>query len=103
MAKPNLPRDAFGESIQALALGATVTLIAGPTSVRAAVNEEEFVARIACTNDCYLQFGDGSVVADGNSPFFPKGAEIFKIPTGVTHVAVIQHTTGGTVSITTME
>jgi hypothetical protein len=103
MAKPILPKDAFGEEIPVLAPGATVTLTAGAASTNVALPPDDFVLRVAAVNDCYINFGTAGVTASGTSMFFPKGSELFALPNGATHMAVIQHTTGGVVSVTVME
>jgi len=103
MAKPSLPKDQWGEEIPVLGPGATLTLTAGAASSSGALPAEAFVVRVAAVNDCYIAFGTSGVTASGTSVFFPKGSELFKVPATATHMAVIQHTTGGVVSVTVME
>lgn len=99
-----LPSDQNGTPIQVLApaTAATVVLTAGATSVRAALPANCEVVRVAAVNDCYVAFGDSNVVASGANMLFTKGSELFDIPIGATHMAVIQHTTGGAVTVTPM-
>lgn len=90
--------------IPVLAPGAVLTFTAGATSsAPQAFPADTFVIRVAAVNDCYIAFGNSGVVASGSSHFFPKGSELFKVPSGATHMAVIQHTTGGVVSVSVME
>lgn len=103
MAKPELLKDKWGEEIPVLGPGSTLTLTAGAASSNGALPAEAFVVRVAAVNDCYINFGTSGVTASGTSVFFPKGSELFKVPAGATHMAVIQHTTGGVVSVTVME
>lgn len=107
MSTPKLLRDAFARPVQALAPedGNVVTLTAGAASVRGALPADCFAVRIACVNDCYFNFGNSAVVAGagaGQGHFLAKGVELSKVPAGSTHIAVIQHTAGGVVSVSTM-
>ena len=99
-----LPLDQFGKPIPVLGeAGTPVNLTAGAASVSGALPANCDVVRVACLNDCYIDFGtSGVVAAAGTSMFMPKGAELFKVPSGATHIAVIQHTTGGVVSVAPM-
>lgn len=99
-----LPSDQNGTPIQVLspAAASTVALTAGAASVNAALPTNCEVIRVACINDCYVNFGTAGVTASGAHMLFTKGSELFDVPAGATHVAVIQHTTGGAVTVTPM-
>lgn len=73
---------------------------AGAASSRITLPSGAEVVRVACINDLYFRFGDSTVTAAGTDSFMPKGVEVFKVPSGATHLAIIQHTTGGVVSVT---
>jgi hypothetical protein len=103
MARPYALLDRNNLPVQALAPSAVVPVSVGAVSVRVALPPDTFCVRIAAVNDCYLAFGDSGVTADGTSHLFLRGAEVFKTPTGATHVAFIQHTTGGAASVSVME
>lgn len=104
MANPILPRDRVGHAIQALApeAGTTATGTVAGTSARVALPTGAEVVRVCAVNDCYIRFGDSSVTAAGTDALFIKGAEVFKVPAGATHLAFIQHTTGGAITVSSM-
>lgn len=102
MTRPTLIIDQNGYPVQALAPSTTAILTAGATSTRVALPTGAQLVRLAAINDCYVAFGDSNVVASGSNMLFTKGSEIFEVPAGATHVAVIQHTTGGAVTVTMM-
>lgn len=104
MAYGTLPQDIKGQTIQAMAPDGSgiAQITVGAASARVALPGDCEVVRVASTVDCWFRFGDGSVVAAGTDSFFAKGSEIFKIPSGATHIAAIQTSAGGTMSITRM-
>jgi hypothetical protein len=105
MAYAKLVRDQNGSPIQALSLSPSgvATAAISSSSVSAALPAGCDIVRIAASNDCYIKFGDGTVVAAAGDSVFPKGAELFAIPAGTTHIAVIQlGAVAGVVSITPM-
>lgn len=103
MARPYALLDSNKLPVQALAPAACVPVTVGAVSSRYALPSETFCVRIAAVNDCYVAFGNGTVNADGTSHLFLRGSEVFKVPNGATHVAFIQHTTGGAASISVLE
>lgn len=104
MAKFQLTRDKFGEPIQTLSPKDNTNLNIGGSSVRAVIPADAEVVRVAPTVDCYVAFGDSGVVADTGDMNMVTGVEIFRVPEGSTHVAVIQNgAVTGVLSITKME
>ena len=100
-----MPRSLDGAHLQAIvpdtvATTGTVVGTVGAASARVALPTGAEVVRVACVNDCYVNFGNSGVTAAGTNMLMLKGAEVFKIPTAATHIAFIQHTTGGAITIT---
>ena len=98
-----VPVDQNGFPIQTLGLAATVTLSVAGTSDRVALPpgaSHEDIVRVACNTDCYIAFGDVTVVATTNDALFTQGVEAFKVPDGVTHIAAIQESASGIMTIT---
>jgi hypothetical protein len=106
MANFTIPRDRLGHALQAVAPDPSTNIngTAAGTTSRITLPTGAEVVRVACINDLYFRFGDSAVNAAGTDAFMPKGAEVFRVPlvAGVraTHLAIIQHTTGGVVSVT---
>jgi len=84
----------MGVPIQALAPDyspASVSVASiGATSDRVSVPAGSDIVRIASNKPCYFTFGDETVEADGTSSLFPGGVEMFRVPSGATHIAFIQ-------------
>lgn len=97
-----IPTDLRGHPIQTLAPEVTAVLGFSATTTRVALPTGTEVVRVAPTQDCYIEFGDGTVTASGASIFMPKGSEIFRVPADATHLAAIQSTAGGQVTLTRM-
>ena len=101
-----VPIDQNGFPIQTLALGTqTVKLTVSGTTARGAFPSgasHEDIVRIACNTDCHIKFGDDTVEATTNDPLFTQGVEAFKIPDNATHLAAIQVSAGGILTITEM-
>jgi hypothetical protein len=103
----NLPRDKSGGVVPVLNLDfaqttGTVPLTSGGTSARAAIPSdysEGDVVYVACTNDIYITFGNSSVDATTSDVVFPYGGQPLIIPAGATHVAVLQVSAAGSVSV----
>lgn len=103
MAKVNFIRDSNNEAVHALKLTGTSARIAtsgvsSSVALPAGLSPGE-VARIAATEHCYINFGTGAVTADTTSVLFPAGVEYIVVPAGVTHMAAIQVSGGGVVTI----
>lgn len=101
-----LPVDQSLHAVQALSLGTSVSKITVTgTTARAALPTNAGmtdVVRVACNTDCYIVFGDSTVEADANDSLFTQGVEILAVPRGVTHVAAIQVSTNGVMTLTEM-
>ncbi len=101
-----LPIDQNGFAIQALAYGRNATLSydgnTSRTQIPTLAAGVEDVYRLAAPTACYVMWGDSQVKATSDSVLFPGGVEITKIPQGATHLAVLQYTDPGTLSITEM-
>jgi hypothetical protein len=102
MAQSKLPRDQSGAFVQALAPSTNVSDSVGGSSRRSALPANCDVVRVCADTDCFIKFGDVTVVAASTDLLFLKGAEVFAIPAGATHVAYIQQSAGGTVSVSAM-
>jgi hypothetical protein len=103
MSKVVLKTDINGRALQSLTPSATsVNATIGGTSVRIALPAAS-VIRVSASGDCYLEFGDVTVVAASTDMLFPTGVEIFSLNPSWTHVAVIQvGTSTGVLSVTEM-
>jgi len=100
-----LPIDVNNYPIQILALSTTATLTVAGTSARAALPagaSHEDIVRVASNTDCYIKFGDSTVEATSSDPLFTTGVESFKVPAQATHIAAIQVSAGGVMTITEM-
>lgn len=95
-----LPQDTRGNPVQALAPSTVASVAIGAVSANVAIPSGADVVRIGVTNDCFATFGISTVTTDGLKMFLPKGSEIFKVPTGATHVAFIQSAVAGQASVT---
>lgn len=94
-----LPQDSRGHPIQALAPDTYASVAVGAASAAVALPANTSVVRIGVTNDCFAKFGISTVAADGLAMFLAKGSEVFKVPTGATHVAFIQSSVAGQASV----
>lgn len=100
-----VPMDINGYPIQTLALGNTVTLSVAGTSARVALPAgaaHEDIVRVACNTDCHIAFGDSTVEATTSDALFTTGVEAFKVPQSATHIAAIQLSSAGNMTITEM-
>jgi hypothetical protein len=102
MAFANLPKDQRGESIQALAPSTNVAGTIGAASARVALPASCDVVRVACAADCYVAFGNSAVTASSADALFLKGVEVFRIPTAASHLAFIQVSAAGAITVTAM-
>jgi hypothetical protein len=104
MANPSLGRDGNNVPVQALYPAAPVNVtISGVSQLLVIPTATQFL-RVASTGNVYLEFGTSGAVATTASALFPAGSEMFKIPSGVTHVAAIQvGAATGILSINRME
>jgi hypothetical protein len=95
----NLTPDANGKFIQALCPSTTASVAIGGTSVQLTIPSNTEVVRIAATADCYIEFGANPTATD-ESMLFPYGVEVFRLPLGVTKIAVLQVSTSGVLAVT---
>jgi hypothetical protein len=99
-----VPVDQNGFPIQTLGLGSSTTKIAvGAASQRGPLPSgasHEDIVRIACNTDAYIKFGDSTVEATTSDALFTQGVEAFKVPDGVSHVAALQVSAGGIMTLT---
>ena len=104
MGRVSLKTDINGRALQSLTPSTTsVNGTIGGSSVRLAIPTGATVIRVSASGDCYLEFGDVTVVAASTDMLFPTGVEIFTLDPAWTHVALIQSgTSTGTLSITEM-
>lgn len=88
-----LLRDKWQNAVQALSpvIGSSVVVSVGATSQNSTIPTDAELVRCASTGNCHLIFGVGSApTATTSEMIFPAGSEIFVVPPGATHFAVIQ-------------
>lgn len=99
-----VPIDQNGFPIQTLGIpGPSAKITVAGVSARAALPSgvsHEDIVRVACNTDCYIKFGDSTVEATTDDALFTQGVEAFKVPDGVSHVAAIQVSAGGIMTLT---
>lgn len=109
MSHSKLPRDTFGNPVQALQpdpAGAVAGSVAS-SSARITLTAATELVRIAASTACYIKFGDNTVAATTSDTFFPAGVEIFAVPESApgvpyTHLAFIRQTSDGVITATRM-
>lgn len=98
-----MPRDAGLVPIQVLALDNGATMSTSAVSARVAIPAATSVIRVASSALGYFKFGDSSVTAASTDNVFPAGVEVFNISGyGYTHLAFINDSGSGAVSVTKM-
>jgi hypothetical protein len=102
--RPQMVRDTSGGMVQALYPVSNATLNVSGSSSRVAMADPISLVRIAANVDCYLKFGNSSVVATSSDMLFPAGAEVFSVEDpAITHVAaILVGATPGVVTATKM-
>lgn len=96
----NLPRDQDNHPIQVLAPSTLVNAAVGGSSVATALPAVGEIVEIGVNTDAWILFGtSGSTVATSTGMFMPKGAAVYKVPPGATHLCHIQDTASGRISI----
>lgn len=92
--------------VQILVPATTVTIVIGLSAANVALPAGTKMVRVANNVDMFLAFGGSGVVVDTNDDMLvPSGAELFVVPDGDTHVAVISSdgSTTGKASFTEMK
>jgi hypothetical protein len=90
MANVNILRDTYGQPVQSLTPGNSVSVSIGGSSGFVALPAGSEVVRLACNAKCFVKFGTSGVVATVTDLMMPVGAEILTVPAGTTHIAAIQ-------------
>ena len=91
MNKIKLRTDANGRTIQSLTPAGTPSNgTIGGSSVRITIPTNSSVVRVSATGNCFVAFGDSTVVATTSDVLFPAGVEVFSVDPSWTHVAFIQ-------------
>jgi hypothetical protein len=88
---PLLPKDRDSHVIQTLAPDdeSVVELPIQAGNNRVALPAECEVVEVSATNECRMAFGDSSVDATvGIRRIFPIGVAVYRVPPGITHVAI---------------
>lgn len=85
-----LLRDNNGQPVHALQPFNPGSVVLSATSQALAIPTDSKFIRVAATGASWVAFGTSGVVATTSSILFPPGVEVFPVPDGVTHVAVIQ-------------
>lgn len=101
----SLPLDQNSTPVQILGYGAVAADDTDGSSDRVALPTgatEGTIVRIASTTDIYVAFGTSSVTAGASDHLFPSGVEIVQVPDDATHIAYIQVSAAGRISITRM-
>jgi len=83
-------------------VGNQTSVASGAASDRVTLPTGARVYRFHCDQACYINFGDNTVVATSSNMPFDAGVEILGVPEPHTHVAVIQNTLAGTLTVTPM-
>lgn len=86
-----LPKDRSNKAVQVLGHDSTSVVVGtvGGSSARVALPSNSAVVEVGSLTDCHIAFGDSSVEASASSSVFPKGAAIYKVLPGQTHLAFI--------------
>ncbi len=97
--------DQYGNLVPILALRPShASLSIGSTSARVALPGNGVVYRISATKDCWIQFGDVSVVAAAGDMLFLQGTEVVRLPVDATHIAAVTvDGTGAQLGITELQ
>lgn len=100
-----LPTDINGHKVQTLTPKTNIADDVDASSDRAlipvAATPGEII-RIACNEDCYINFGDVTVTAAATNYLFVAGVEYFRVPEDAGYVAYVRVATSGRISITHM-
>jgi len=72
------------------------------TSAAVSLNNA-YIVRLHATEDCFVKFGDSTVTASASDMPMDSGIEVFGVPSAATHIAAIQSSTSGTLTVTPIE
>ena len=78
------------------------TVASGLSSANQVLPTNTRVFRVHADQACFLNFGTAGVTASNTSMPFDAGVEIIAVPEPYTHIAAIQNSAAGTVTITPM-
>lgn len=103
----NLPTDADAQAIQALAPGTVVNDDIDGTTDNSALPSGTAsgagIVEVSTNTDCWILFGgSGVTVSNSTGMFFPKGTAVYRVPDTATHIAYIQDSAAGRISITSL-
>lgn len=86
-----LSKDNNSDALQALDPSTSVNAsVSNAGQVRVTLPAGTSVVRVATLTNCYIKFGNSSVVATTSDMLFPIGAEIFTVKEGqVTHCSIL--------------
>jgi hypothetical protein len=88
----------------AFAVGVTAQVAYSAATANVALPTNTGRVRIYAPTDCYLLFGDSDTVVASTTTatFFEAGAEIMEVPSGATHIAMVQYSIASSAYITGM-
>ncbi len=100
-----LPTDRSDAPVQVLAPGTIVNDDVDATTDRSVLPTGTSlgtgVVEVAVSNDTYIAFGTSTItVTTANGQFIPKGVSVYRVPDDAIHLAYIQSTTEGRITIT---
>jgi hypothetical protein len=103
--KVNLPEDANSNAVQVLTpdVNNTVVGTAAAASSRVALPTASDIVQIVTQQDCWVKFGDvtiTAVAATAGNMLLLGGERVFRVPTGMTHLAFVRDTADGRFSVT---
>jgi len=99
----DLPVDRNWHPIDVLKYGDTVALTVGAASSRSALPTgviPQSILRLASNTDCYVALGGSTVEATTSDVLFLSGVEYITVAKDQTHIAVIQDSAGGALTVT---
>lgn len=102
MARHTFAADIRGRTSNHIAPVVLANVATGPASARQALStgaNRETLLRLHATAGCYVVFGNSSVTATAANGFYLLGLDYVAVPEGATHIAVIQDTAAGVLSI----
>lgn len=97
-----MPRDRDNAPVQVLTPDTITNAAVGGSSVATALPAGAEVVEVVSSTDCWVKFGTSGVsVASTSGMYLAAGATaVWRIPENATHLAHIQASSGGRISIT---